>query len=98
MPKDRNQVLSTLTQYPDISHILIANTMTWEFVNNPNAPAGLNFQIGDDKFQRLLGGPLVAAHFQLSDSYDTPYRQTQQLNSLLPFRRLRDAAGDAFQG
>jgi FtsP/CotA-like multicopper oxidase with cupredoxin domain len=48
--EDHSQVPSTLTQYPDISHVPIANTMTWEFVNNPAAPAGLNFQINGKTF------------------------------------------------
>ena len=47
---DPSRVPATLTQYPDISHIPIANTMTWEFINDPTAPAGLNFQINGKTF------------------------------------------------
>ncbi|HEV3317475.1 MAG TPA: multicopper oxidase domain-containing protein [Candidatus Angelobacter sp.] len=48
--EDFSQVPQTLTDYPDINQIPIANTKTWEFVNNPNAPAGLNFQINGKTF------------------------------------------------
>lgn len=47
---DNSQVPATLTTYPDISQIPIANTMTWDFVRKNNDPQGLNFQINGKTF------------------------------------------------
>jgi FtsP/CotA-like multicopper oxidase with cupredoxin domain len=47
---DNSQVLNTLTTYPDISNIPIANTMTWDFIRKNNQPQGLNFQINGKTF------------------------------------------------
>jgi FtsP/CotA-like multicopper oxidase with cupredoxin domain len=47
---DNSRVPSTLTQYPDISQIPIANTMQWKFVRKNNDPQGLNFQINGKTF------------------------------------------------
>jgi FtsP/CotA-like multicopper oxidase with cupredoxin domain len=48
--RDDSQVPGTLTQYPDISNIPIANTMTWDFIRKNNTPSGLNFQINGKTF------------------------------------------------
>jgi FtsP/CotA-like multicopper oxidase with cupredoxin domain len=48
--RDDSQVPNTLTQYPDISNIPIANTMDWKFIRKNNDPQGLNFQINGKTF------------------------------------------------
>ena len=48
--RDLSQVPGTLTQYPDISNIPIANTMDWKFIRKNNDPQGLNFQINGNTF------------------------------------------------
>ena len=47
---DNSQVPSTLTTYPNISNIPIANTMQWDFIRKNNQPQGLNFQINGKTF------------------------------------------------
>jgi len=47
---DNSQVPATLTTYPDISNIPIANTMNWKFIRKNNDPQGLNFQINGKTF------------------------------------------------
>jgi FtsP/CotA-like multicopper oxidase with cupredoxin domain len=48
--RDDSQVPNSLTTYPDISHIPIANTMQWDFIRKNNTPSGLNFQINGNTF------------------------------------------------